>query len=572
MARRSISMAGSVPLLLFAIAPAIATGLPSARDLSPSEGGGTAVTIYVANLGSSSIAIYPAGSSGLASAAILSGAETQLNGPIGLFVDSLGDIFVANFFGVSVTEYASTATGPAAPTAVISGSRTNLALPFGVALDPSGNIYVTNRNTSVNSVTEYVAGANNDIGPLNTISGPLTKLMEPSGIAIDRSGNIYVANTGSSTVTEFPPNGNGSAAPAELISGGQTGLNTPVGIALDSAANIYVSNCASIVGGVDSITEYAAGSNGNVMPIATISGGTTGLGEPYGVAVDQFGNIYAANSASNTVTEYAAGANGNAPPIVTLSGPALSKPAGIAVAASNATPGPSATPTPAPTPSATPTAAPTPPGLSVSPQSITFPVTGTGTKSAPMPITIGNSGSVTLLVNVDANALATGAFKVTGAGSFKLLPNHTKAVTVTFTPPLAGTFGGNINVAANNSAAPVTVMVTGSAQSGTMSAPTTLSFGNVAVHHSQTQTLTIQDTGLGVLHGKVLASGLKKPFTLLSGGGAFTLSDGKTRVVRVKFAPTSGAPSGTQFTGTITIASDDPANLSQSVAVSGTGT
>ncbi|MFI5353489.1 MAG: choice-of-anchor D domain-containing protein [Candidatus Binatales bacterium] len=212
-------------------------------------------------------------------------------------------------------------------------------------------------------------------------------------------------------------------------------------------------------------------------------------------------------------------------------------------------------------------------GLSVSTASITFPVTGTGTKSTPVALTIGNSGSVTLLVNVDASAvMETGAFKVTGAGPFKLPHGHTKAIKVTFAPSSAGTFGGNMNIAANNSSNPVTVMVTGSAQSGTLSAPATLSFGSVAVHHSQTQTLTIQNTGLGVLKGRVVASGLKKPFQLLSGGGAFTLSTEKMRVVKVKFAPASDTPSGTAFTGTVTITSDDPANMSQSVAVSGNGT
>jgi hypothetical protein len=572
MARPGTSIAGLVPLLLFAIVAAMAPGLASGGDLPPA----TAVTLYVANEGSSSIAIYPAGSSGLASPAIITGALTQLSAPIGLFVDLFGDLFVANFFGASVTEYGPTATESGPPSAAISGANTNLALPFGVALDPSGNIWVTNRNTNSNSVTEYVAGANHDLAPINTISGALTRLAEPSGIAIDPSGNIYVANTQSSTVAEFLANGVGNSPPAALISGPMTGLNDPVGIALDSSGNIYVSNIASSTGGVDSIVEYAADSNGNMAPIATISGGQTGLGQPYGVAVDQFGDIYAANFASNTVTEYAASSNGDAPPIVTLSGAALARPAGIAVAASSATPGPSpmpATPTPTPTPTATPTAGPTPVGLLVSTSSITFPVIGTGTKSTPAALTIGNTGSATLLVNVDASAvMGTGAFKVTGAGPFKLLHNHTKAIKVTFAPSSSGTFGANMSVATNSLSAPVTVMVTGSAQSGTLSAPATLSFGSIAVHHSQTQTLTIQNTGLGVLKGKVVASGLKKPFQLLSGGGAFTLSDTKTRVVKVKFAPTSGTPSGTPFTGTITITSDDPANLSQSVTVSGTGT
>lgn len=87
------------------------------------------------------------------------------------------------------------------------------------------------------------------------------------------------------------------------------------------------------------------------------------------------------------------------------------------------------------------------------------------------------------------------------------------------------------------------------------------------MRNSQTRTFLIQNTGLGMLHGKVVASGFGKTFRLLSGGGAFTLGDGEARVVNVKFTPALS----TTFTGRITITSDDPANTSRLVTVSGTG-
>jgi len=70
-----------------------------------------------------------------------------------------------------------------------------------------------------------------------------------------------------------------------------------------------------------------------------------------------------------------------------------------------------------------------------------------------------------------------------------------------------------------------------------------------------------------VLHGKVVASGFAKVFQLLSGGGAFKLSDRAKRTVKVKFTPSSS----TTFMGTITITSDDATNQSPFVAFSGTG-
>ena len=72
-------------------------------------------------------------------------------------------------------------------------------------------------------------------------------------------------------------------APISTISGPSTGLSEPKGIALDSHGNIYVTNRVGFSGA--SVTEYASGSNGNVTPVATISGPFTELGDASGIAV-----------------------------------------------------------------------------------------------------------------------------------------------------------------------------------------------------------------------------------------------------------------------------------------------
>ncbi|HVN63015.1 MAG TPA: hypothetical protein VMT58_00145, partial [Candidatus Binataceae bacterium] len=63
-----------------------------------------------------------------------------------------------------------------------------------------------------------------------------------------------------------------------------TGINFPVAVALDFSGNIYVANFIA-----NSITVYPplGGSTGtlNEAPIATISGGNTGLFNPDGIAI-----------------------------------------------------------------------------------------------------------------------------------------------------------------------------------------------------------------------------------------------------------------------------------------------
>lgn len=534
----------------------------------PTPGPGTAVTLFVVNqaFGSASppsITQYRAGSSGNARPAkTISGFSTLLSDPAGLFVDSRANIFVANFFGGSITEYASGRGGNFPPIADITGFDTGLSFPLAVALDSVGNIYVTNGDP-INSVTEYPPQSTGDAVPSATIAGFHTGLRGPNGIAVDQNGNIYVANAVAS-IAVFSAGSVGDATPAAIIAGGRTGLDAPTGLALDGAGNLYVANIHG-----DSVTEYAAQSNGDVAPLATISGASTSLLRPIGVAVDHFGNIYVANSGAGTITEYPPHSSGDVAPLVTIAGPAtgLVQPASVAVVGTF----PAATPTPLPT--ATP--GPPPPGLSVSPTSIDFGVTGAHAAPLRRGFTIANSGDTAIAGNV-ANSLPRAFKLVKGAGPFRLPPRHgkivhKKAVAIQFAASSPGTFAGNVNVNTNvpdNSS--TSVSVTATAQSGTLTVSGSLDFGKVAVGNSKVLALTIKNKGLGVLHGTVLLGQGRgqQAFEALRGEGDFTLTHGQTMEVSVRFAP----PSKSLFRAFVSIVSqDDPAHRSVLVEVSGTG-
>ncbi len=55
-------------------------------------------------------------------------------------------LYVANFYGSTVTTYAPTAKGNAKPLHAIAGSKTGLNGPYGVAVDASHNVSVVNTN------------------------------------------------------------------------------------------------------------------------------------------------------------------------------------------------------------------------------------------------------------------------------------------------------------------------------------------------------------------------------------------------------------------------------------------
>jgi sugar lactone lactonase YvrE len=290
----------------------------------------TSGNIYIANGGSpdggfDSITVYPVGSNAnvAPTATIGAGAaaddETRLNCPDAIAVGPKGWMYVANELGGrdgngSVTAYSPGSNGNVAPPYWIAGDSTGdstgLNDPIGVALRGE-YIYVLNGTggpDNAGSVTVYwpsFTGWGN-IVPLWTISGTSTTTNNtgfnyPSGLAMDSTGNIYVTNDGSvsgyaDTVTVYKAGSYGNLAPMATISGSLTQLNMPSGIAIDSSGNIWVANDGSLGGGVDSITVYPPGSNGNVAPAMVMSNGTvtnnavvsgplTGLNMPNGLAI-----------------------------------------------------------------------------------------------------------------------------------------------------------------------------------------------------------------------------------------------------------------------------------------------
>ncbi len=460
--------------------------------------------IYVADdgpfdSGGGSVFLYSAGSNGDAApiATISASYYTGLKDPVGIAVDSSGKIYVADLgssealpqIPPSVFVYPAGSNGNAAPIATISGSNTGLRGPIGMAVDSSGKIYAAGYNSNTGySVLVYAAGSNGNVAPIATISGSNTGLIGPIGTAVDSSGKIYVANDGiyndfgveivPPSVLVYPAGSNGNVAPTATISGSNTGLNLPVGIAVDSSGNTYVTDGGPDGGGPASVFVYAAGSNGNVASIATISGRNTGLSAPVGIAVDSSGDIYVVDGAS--VFAYSAGSNGNVAPVATISGPnaELTEPLSIAIQPVAAAPPPTGTPAPTaaatPTPTAsptftaataTPTPTPAPVGakLTASATSLTFAKRAEGTISKAQVVTLTNAK--TKKQNLTTTVLgvsASGDFAVpAGECVGPLSAGHKCKISVTFTPTGTGTRKGSLKVTSNASDPSLTVSLKG---------------------------------------------------------------------------------------------------------------
>ena len=218
-------------------------------------------------------------------------------GPVGLAVDSAGNVYIADRDSGDVKEWI--AATQQMSTLVPSG----LYGPIGLALDSSGNVYFADGNQK--TIEEWSA-ATSQVSPLVTLS----QSSLPYGVAVDRFGNVYIADYGNGAILEW------SAAAGQVSTLLSAGLKWPFGAAVDGLGNVYVADS-----GNNAIKEWSAATS-QVIPLVS-----SGLNSPSGVAVDGSGNVYIADTNGYAIRQWSA-ATGQ---VSTLLASGLNGPEGVAV-------------------------------------------------------------------------------------------------------------------------------------------------------------------------------------------------------------------------------------------------
>src|SRR5271157_3160449 len=254
--------------------------------------------------------------------------STSLNGPMGVAVDSAGNLYIADtgnnrirkVSGGTITTVAGNGkqafSGDGGPAASAS-----LWTPSGVAVDSAGNLYIADtlndriRKVSGGTITTVAGsgiwGFSGDGGPATSAS-----LYGPWGVAADSAGNLYIADwqnnrirkvTGGTITTVA---GNGVFA-SSGDGGSATGasLGNPQGVAVDSAGNLYIADtCGERIRRVSGGTITTIAGNGGVG--VSGDGGpaiSASLNYPSGVALDSAGNLYIADTANYRIRKVSGG-------------------------------------------------------------------------------------------------------------------------------------------------------------------------------------------------------------------------------------------------------------------------
>ena len=181
--------------------------------------------------------------------------------------------------------------------------------------------------------------------------------------------------------------------------------------------------------------------------------------------------------------------------------------------------------------------------LSASTSSLSFGSLLVGSATS-QPFTLTNTGTGS--VNVSQVAATGVGFTVTGfPGAVTLAAGQSLPLTANFTPASAGAAVGSISVVSNATNSPLTISLSGTGVQPQISMiPSSVSFGNVTVGVTNSQTLTIKNPGTATLNVTqaslsgtgFTSTGLTVPLSVPAGGSS---------TFNVGFAPTSaGAASG----------------------------
>ena len=159
-------------------------------------------------------------------------------------------------------------------------------------------------------------------------------------------------------------------------------------------------------------------------------------------------------------------------------------------------------------------------------------------------LTLRNAGTADL--NVSSIGSDNAAFIVSPSTGFTLQPGDSLILTVTFTPTAAGVQSATISIYHNASGSPSNVAAsgTGTAAPAAAISRTSISFGNVSVNSSKSDTFTVRNRGTADLNVSSIRTD-HTDFTVSPSTG-FTLKPGNSQMLTVTFAPTGvGAQSAT---------------------------
>ena len=188
-------------------------------------------------------------------------------------------------------------------------------------------------------------------------------------------------------------------------------------------------------------------------------------------------------------------------------------------------------------------------------------------------LTVSNTGDATL--SVTSTTITGGQSSdfaiVSGGGAFSLAPSGSRSVQIRFAPGATGSRTSTLRFVSNDpDENPKDVSLGGTGVVPDIAVnPTSHDYGSNGLNANVTYTFVVSNEGTSPLSvtSTTLTGTHSAEFSIVSGGGAYSLNAGATRNVTVRFTPVTTGDK----TATMRISSNDPDEANTDVALSGRG-
>lgn len=254
-------------------------------------------------------------------------------GASGVAIDGSGDVYIADSSNHAIRKVSATS----GMSTVVAGTglsgysgdggqalSAQLSSPKGIAIDSAGNLYIADTNNhrirkiGTDGVITTIAGTGTGTFGGDNAAATLARVNSPQGVAVDGSGNVYIADTSnnrirkintSGTISTVAGNGTGGYL-ADNVMATTTRINAPRGVALDNSGNFYIADTSNNrIRKVDTsglITTVAGtgtasfSGDGGVATSATIRA-------PQAVTLDSANNLYIADTTNHRIRKVSSG-------------------------------------------------------------------------------------------------------------------------------------------------------------------------------------------------------------------------------------------------------------------------
>jgi len=253
--------------------------------------------------------------------------EATFTSPVGLALDSAGNLFVADSGSFTIREIAGNSVTTPAGTPLAAGAAdgrpASFARPMGITITSGDDfLFVADRENHTlrlrypgDRLLGFVTTIGGMAGQPGAVdgAGDLSRFSSPAAITSDPRGRLYVADSGNNRIRKltsvpeyvgyyesFPFAG--SVEGATDGSAAEARFRNPSGVAADGELIVYVADTGNhtirrIVNGIVGTVAGLAGSPGS----ADGYGAAVRFNAPTGIAVDARGNLYVCDTGNHTI-------------------------------------------------------------------------------------------------------------------------------------------------------------------------------------------------------------------------------------------------------------------------------